>query len=359
MDFYEVLNQIHDLLRSRGRVAYRALQRQFGLDDEDIEALKDELIYAQRVAADEDNRVLVWAGADEGPPTSPSLAAQTSDQPAIDANQPAQTDPFPKPLTPDAERRQLTVMFCDLADSTKLSGQLDPEDLRDIIRAYQSTSAEVIERYDGYIAQHLGDGLMVYFGWPQAHEDDARRAVHAGLGSHKAMGHLNVRLEQDKGIRLAVRIGIHTGLVVVGKIGKGTSQEYLALGETPNIASRIEGIAKPDTVAISEGTYQLAQGYFVCEDLGQHALKGVNHPHQVYRVVRESDAQSHPEVGETQGLTPLVGRQSETTLLFERWKQVKGGQGQVVLISGEAGIGKSRLIQVLKSHVANEPHTRL
>ncbi len=192
-----------------------------------------------------------------GSPLAEPTAAPKPSQPAEQhATQAA-------PPTPDAERRQLTVMFCDLADSTKLSGQLDPEDLRDVIRAYQSTSAEVIERYDGYIAQHLGDGLMVYFGWPQAHEDDAQRAVHAGLGIVEAMQGLNARLEQEKGIRLAVRIGIHTGLVVVGEIGKGASQEHLALGATPNLASRIEGVAEPDTLAISAATNRLVQGYFV------------------------------------------------------------------------------------------------
>ena len=151
------------------------------------------------------------------------------------APQPAQVEPPPpEPHTPDAERRQLTVMFCDLADSTKLSGQLDPEDLREVIRAYQQTSAEVIHQFEGYIAQYLGDGLLIYFGWPQAHEDDAQRAVHAGLGILEAMRGLNKRLEQEKGIRLAVRIGVHTGLVVVGEIGQGASQEHLALGETPS-----------------------------------------------------------------------------------------------------------------------------
>ena len=250
-------------------------------------------------------------------------------------------------------------MFCDLADSTKLSGQLDPEDLRDVIRAYQSISADVIERYEGYIAQHLGDGLMVYFGWPQAHEDDAHRAIHAGLGILEAMGGLNTRLEQEKGIRLAARIGIHTGLVVVGEIGKGASQELLALGETPNIASRVEGIAEPGTVAISASTYQLIRGYFDCEDLGQHELKGVDEPQQVYRVVRTSGAQSRLDVATTRGLTPLVGREQEVGLLLERWQQVKDGQGQVVLLSGEAGIGKSRLVQVLKEHVRDGQHTIL
>jgi predicted ATPase len=200
---------------------------------------------------------------------------------------------------------------------------------------------------------------MVYFGWPQAHEDDAQRAVHAGLGIIEAMSGLNVSLEQEKGIRLAVRIGIHTGLVVVGEIGQGARQEHLALGETPNVASRIEGVAEHDTVAISDATYQLIQGYFVCEDLGQHTLKGVDDSQQVYRVARESDAQSRLDVAAAIGLTPLVGRESESALLFDRWQQVKDGQGQIVLLSGEAGIGKSRLLQVLRDRVSNEPHLRL
>ncbi len=360
MDFYEVLNQVLVLLQRHGRVSYRALKRQFNLDDAFIEDLKDELLHSRHPVTDEDGRSFVWTGESEGTPVSTSQSDQTSEQLATEPDQPTPAESPPaEPPTPDAERRQLTVMFCDLADSTKLSGQLDPEDLREVIRAYQATSADVIERYDGYIAQHLGDGLMVYFGWPQAHEDDAQRAVHAGCGILDAMGGLNDRLEQEKGIRLAVRIGIHTGLVVIGEIGKGASQEHLALGETPNIASRIEGMAESNTVAISDATYRLIQGYFTCEDLGQHALKGVDEPQQVYRVVGASGAQSRLDVGVTRGMTPLVGREQETGLLVERWEQVKDGQGQVVLLSGEAGIGKSRLVQVLKGHITEEPHTRL
>ncbi len=355
MEFYEVVGQVLELLQRQGRVSYRALKRQFGLDDEYVEDLKDEILYVHPVV-DDNGRGLVWTGESGTQPEV--LATQSSEAEESREEQPTQVEtPPPEPHTSDAERRQLTVMFCDLADSTRLSGQLDPEDLRDVIRAYQSTSAEVIEPYDGYIAQHLGDGLMVYFGWPQAHEDDAQRAVRAGLGILAAMHGLNTRLEQEKGIRLAVRIGIHTGLVVVGEIGQGASQEHLALGEAPNIASRIEGIAEPDTVAVSDATYQLVQGYFVCQDLGQHRLKGVDDSQQVYRVERESDAQSRLDVAAIRGLTPLVGRESETTLLLERWEQVKDGQGQVVLLSGEAGIGKSRLLRVLKDHVAGEAHT--
>src|SRR5262249_46401157 len=158
---------------------------------------------------------------------------------------------------PDAERRQLTVMFCDLVDSTKLSSQLDPEEYREVVRAYQSTCTEVIQRYDGHIAQYLGDGLLVYFGYPQAHEDDAQRAVRTGLGIIEAVGALNTRLEQDKGIGLAVRLGIHTGLVVVGEMGSQGRQEQLALGQVPNVCARLQGLAAPNTIAVSEATYRL------------------------------------------------------------------------------------------------------
>jgi class 3 adenylate cyclase len=250
-------------------------------------------------------------------------------------------------------------MFSDLVESTKLSGQLDPEDYREVLRSYQSTCSEVIQRFDGYIAQHLGDALLVYFGFPQAHEDDAHRGILAGLGMLGAMKTLNTRLEQEKGIRLAIRVGIHTGLTVVGDVGEGSKHELLALGEAPNVASRIQGLAEPNTIAISETTYRLVEGYFDCDDLGSHTLKGVTEPQQVYRVLQESGAQSRLDIAATRGLTPLVGRESEVTLLLERWNQVKDGQGQVVLLSGEGGIGKSRLLQVIKEHVVSEPHTRL
>ena len=164
--------------------------------------------------------------------------------------------------TSEAERRQLTVMFCDLVDSTKLSSQLDPEDYRDMVRAYQNICTTLIQRYEGYTAQLLGDGLLVYFGYPHAHEDDAHRAVRTGLGILDALGDLNTHLQRDKGIQLAIRLGIHTGLVVVGSMGGVARQEQFALGEVPNIASRIEGLAASNTIAISEATYHLVRGYF-------------------------------------------------------------------------------------------------
>jgi class 3 adenylate cyclase len=259
-----------------------------------------------------------------------------------------------KDAVPESERRQLTVMFCDLVGSTPLSEQLDPEELWEVLRAYQQTCAEVVQRFDGHIAQLLGDALLVYFGWPQAHEDDAQRGVKTGLGMLEAMGTLNARLEKDKGIQLKIRVGIHTGLVVVGEMGGGDHKEQLALGETPNIASRLQGLAEPDTVVLSAATFQLVQGFFTVENLGPQTLKGIPASVQVYRVLGESDAQSRLDVAMTRGLTPLVGREQETGLLLEKWAQVKDGLGQVVLLSGEAGVGKSRLVRVLKNHVSDE-----
>jgi class 3 adenylate cyclase/DNA-binding winged helix-turn-helix (wHTH) protein/predicted ATPase len=259
----------------------------------------------------------------------------------------------------DAERRQLTVMFCDLVDAMSLAAQLDPEDLWEVVRAYQQTCADVVHGFDGYVAKVLGDALLVYFGWPQAHEDDAQRAVRSGLGMLEAMSSLNRRLEQEKHLRLAMRVGIHTGLVVFGDMGERSHHAQFALGQTPYIASSIQRLAEPDTVVISATTHRLVEGYFLCRGLGGQTLTGPGQAVPVYRVVGESGAQSRLDVATPRGLTPLVGREQEIALLRERWSQVKDGRGQVILLSGEAGIGKSRLVQVLKDHVTNEPHVRL
>jgi class 3 adenylate cyclase/DNA-binding winged helix-turn-helix (wHTH) protein len=260
---------------------------------------------------------------------------------------------------PEAERRHLTVLFCDLVDSTRLASQLDPEDLREVVRAYHQTCAEVIERFDGYLAQYLGDGVLVYFGYPQAHEDDAQRAVRTGLGILHALGSLNTRLPLPPGERIAVRLGIHTGLVVVGDVGAGARHEPLALGETPNIAARLQHLAAPNALVISAVTWQLLGGFFACQSLGPRRLQGRAQPLEVYQVLSEHTARGRLEAAGSTGLTPLVGREQEVALLRERWTQVKDGFGQVVLLSGEAGIGKSRLVQVLKEHVATEPQAWL
>ncbi len=270
-----------------------------------------------------------------------------------------ETVPVAEVRTTDAERRQLTVMFCDLVGSTKLSGQLDPEDLREVVRAYQETAVEAIQNFEGHIAQYLGDGLLVYFGYPQAHEDDAGRAVRAGLEIIEAMGTLNTRLEPDKGFRLSVRIGIHTGLVVVGEIGGGGRHEQLAVGETPNVAARIQGLAAPDTVVISSVTARLLHDAFALEDLGTHRLQGVAEPMAVARVLSSLEEQSDEEDTTLAGVPFLVGRDEEIGLLRRRWDQSKEGLGQVVLINGEPGIGKTALVETIRAAVLQEGCPRI
>src|SRR5215471_14629642 len=308
MTFEEILAQHLELLQREKRVSYRALKLRFDINDDYIEGIKDELIYAKKLAVDEENRVLVWTGdMASGQAVAPQLT-QTTPPPAVQEQPSSQVEllsPAPHP-PPDAERRQLTVMFCDLVDSTKLSSQIDPEDWRDVVREYQRVCTDVIQRYDGYIAQLLGDGLLVYLGYPRAHEDDAQRAVRAGLGILEAVEALNSSLALAKGLTLAVRLGIHTGLVVVGDMGGAGRQEQLALGEVPNIASRIEGLAEANTVAISEATYRLVEGYFECQALGGQTLRGVAEPIHVYRVLQESGARGRLDVAVTRGLTPLV-----------------------------------------------------
>ncbi len=265
---------------------------------------------------------------------------------------PAATEPAKRPA-PDAERRQLTVMFCDLVESTALSAALDPEDLREVMQAHHELCAKLIGRFDGHIAQYLGDGILAYFGYPMAHEDDGARAVRAALQIVQEMAILNLRLRQERGVSLAVRLGIHTGLVVIGEIGEEGKHGNLALGHTPNIAARAQAIAEPDTVVITAATHRLVRNLFDCLDLGSHALKGVAAPLRLYRVLGDRDAGGGFEA-EAVSRWPPVGREKELGLLLERWEQVKDGAGQVVLLNGEAGIGKSRLAQVVREKVFSE-----
>jgi class 3 adenylate cyclase len=246
MDFYAILAQVSELLQREGRVSYRALKVQFSLDNDQLEALKDELIEAKRLAVDERGRVLVWVG--EAPPAEPSTmrlfpAAPLSD---VQPDHPVQRAPLvTSPNSPEAERRQLTVMFCDLVDSTSLAQRLDPEDYRAVVRAYQEAAVAALQPFDGYVAQYLGDGLLVYFGYPRAYEDAAQRAVRAGLAMVDAMEPLNTRMVPQYGVRVAVRLGLHTGVAVVGTVGSGARQEQLAMGDTPNIAARLQSLAAP------------------------------------------------------------------------------------------------------------------
>jgi class 3 adenylate cyclase len=221
MTFEEILAHVIVVLQREGRISYRALQRRFDLDDAYLDDVKVELIEAKQLARDENGRILVWV--EQTATTAPPPIAQGNPQGSLPAVQmPQEASAHGAPNVLEAERRQLTVLFCDLVDSTVLASQLDPEDLRVVMRAYQEVCAKVVARFEGHIAQYLGDGLLVYFGYPLAHEDDAQRAVRTGLGMVEAMGQLNIRLGQERGVRLAVRLGIHTGLVVIGEMGGGT-----------------------------------------------------------------------------------------------------------------------------------------
>ena len=256
----------------------------------------------------------------------------------------------------EAERRQPTVMFVDLVGSTELAARLDPEDMGQVIRAYHGACTEVVERWEGHVAKYMGDGVLAYFGWPRAHEDDAERAVRAGLDLVAAVAGLATPDDAS----LAARVGIATGRVVVGElIGAGTAQEEAVVGETPNLAARLQALAEPGSVVLSQATRRLVGGLFELVDLGPRRLKGFAEPLAAFRVVGAGRAEGRFEALHGERLMPLVGREHELGILLERWEWAKDGEGQIVLLSGEPGIGKSRLTRSLIERLADEPHTRL
>src|SRR5882757_3328572 len=269
-----------------------------------------------------------------GSPLSPAIVASTS----------------------SAERRQLTVMFCDLVGSTALSVRFDPEDLREVMLAYQAYVAETVTRFGGFVAGFMGDGVLVYFGYPQAHEHAAERAARAGLA---LVGGLSERDWPSK-VSLQIRIGIATGLVVIGNLaGEDEAQQHDVVGWTPNLAARLEALAEPNTVVIEPTTRRLTGGLFDYRDLGAVTLKGFAEPVQAWQVTGLSAAESRFDALHEAGVAPLLGRDEELELLLRRWQQAKSGEGRVVLLSGEAGIGKSRLGTALLERIAGEPHLRL
>jgi class 3 adenylate cyclase len=279
-----------------------------------------------------------------------AVAALGGGQPATGAS------PTPAPAAEtviEAERRQLTVMFCDLVGSTPLSGRYDPEDLREIVGAYHHCVADTVGRFAGFVAKYMGDGVLIYFGYPEAHEDDAERAVRAGLAVINAVARLAISEP------LNVRLGVASGLVVVGDlIGAGAAQERGVVGETPNLAARLQVLARPGALVIAESTRRQVGGLFEIEDLGPQPLAGFAELQPAWRVIGESGMLSRFEALRS-GTTPLVGRDEEVELLIRRWQQAKSGEGRVVLISGEPGIGKSRLTAELSQRIEGEPHSRV
>ena len=280
------------------------------------------------------------------PPPSSSTPETQTDTGQIGESAPAK-----------GERRHLTVLFCDLVNSTEMAAQLDPEEWRDILARYQRVAAEAVARFEGYIAQYLGDGVLAWFGYPAAHENDAERAVRTGLVIIDGVATLNTSLDV-KGLQaLAVRVGIHAGPVVVGDSDNKSANVF---GDTPNVAARVQAAAERDTVVVSAAVHQLVSGLFVVEDRGAHTLKGIAHPVRLYRVVRPSGLHGRFEAAAAAGgLTSFVGREDELRSLLSRWERVAEGDGQVALVIGEAGIGKSRVLRRFHEQIASSSHTWL
>ena len=345
--FSKTLTFVTGLLYLERRVSYRRLRKEFGLDDETIEDVRHELI-VKRLAVDEGGQGLAFIGAalsetgNAPPPAFAPAAAPLTLAPVPSAS-------LASAAAPEAERRQLTVMFCDLVGSTALSTGMDPEDLRDVIASFQSRCSAAIRRYDGFVAKYMGDGILVYFGYPRAHEDEAERSVRAGLDIVDAMAELNAAVPRPPGVELAVRVGIATGPVIVGvQIGEGTASETAVVGETPNLAARLQALARPNQIVVSAATRAMLGDHFDLEDLGAYELKGFAEPVPAWRVLSARDVESRFAATRTGSSAPLVGRQEEMGLLLRAWDGSCHGRGQVVLIQGEAGVGKSRLLEGLR-----------
>ena len=328
-------------LRSLGLEKYEAAFRDNEINERVLPSLTQEDLKEIGVGPVGHRRMLLEA-----------IAALRANAPSLDVATTSST----QSVSPEdrAERRQVTVMFSDLVGSTALSARLDPEDLREVISAYQNSVAETVGRFGGFVAKYMGDGVLVYFGYPLAHEDDAERAVRTGLELVRAIRDLKTHAV------LQARVGIATGLVVVGDlIGSGASQEQAIVGDTPNLAARLQGVAEPNCVVVAETTRKLVGNLFEFEDLGPQELRGISEPVRAWAALRPASVEGRFEAMHASGLTDLVGREEELDLLLRRWSKAKSGEGQVVLVSGEAGIGKSRLTAALLERLSGKAHTRL
>jgi len=352
MDFYDVLDQVLNLLRQRGRVAYRVLKLQFKLDDEALEALKDELIYSQRLAVDAEGKVLVWAG-DPGL-ASPLAAAPapTRDRAPLVYTPPHLTDKIlaARP-TLEGERKQVTVLFADLKDSTELIRGLDPEAAQQLLDPAIHIMMDAVHRFEGTVNQVLGDGIMALFGAPIAHEDHALRACYAALAMQAAMQSTTEDVRRTRGLELRMRVGLNSGEVVVRAIGNDLHMDYSAVGETTHLAARMEQLATPGTIRLTPSTLGLVEGLVRVNALGPVPVKGLPDPVDVFELVGASALRRRLQAAVARGLTRFVGRQHELEALHQALAQAEAGHGQVVALVGEAGVGKSRLVyEVIHSY---------
>ena len=356
MDFYEMLDQALHLLRGRGRVSYRALKRQFDLDDEALEDLKEAILFDHPQAKDESGRGLVWAGRsaanqDPAPPAaSPAPAPWT-----LDPNTYTPPHLAEKILTSRAtlqgERKQVTVLFCDLANSTGMAEQLGAEAMHDVLNRFFKLALDAVHRYEGNVNQFLGDGFMALFGAPIAHEDHARRAVLAALELRRRIDAWNRAEAEQRDARVSLRMGMNTGTVVVGAIGDNLRMDYTAVGDTTNVAARLEGQATPGQIVISQTTHRLVEGYCRMRSLGPLALKGKENPTPAWELLDASGAVNRLDVELERGLTTFVGRERELQTLLDCFEQTRSGQGRMVFLAGDPGVGKSRLLLELRRRI--------
>ena len=365
MTFDEILTRVITLLQQEGRVSYRALKIRFNLDDEYLEGLKDELIEAKQLAADERGKVLVWTGglALSSTPQTPDTGHRTPDarRQTLDPRPVSYT---PKHLAdrilaeqaamearalPDGERKTITALFADIKGSMDLIEDLDPEEARAIIDPTLKLMMDAVHRYDGYVAQSTGDGIFAFFGAPIAHEDHAHRALYAALRMQEEAKRHAEELRREKGLNLQLRVGLNTGEMVLRSIHKDDLHaDYLPVGHSTSLAARMESLATPGSIVVSEHTHKLTEGYFEFKSLGETRVKGVSEPINIYEVLGVGSLQTRLQVAARRGLVRFVGRQNELEQITQAWERTRAGHGQIVGVVGEPGVGKSRLFYEFK-----------